>query len=421
MNPVLLLGFLLLSPADDLPIASDAPAAYRQAMERGKEALNKKKYADAAREFGEALRQKKGDKSAEKGFGQAIRELEIYNTRYGDLKTETIAKFGMNKAVEPIQKGLKWLASQQQEDGRWKCKPMAGATDDMASTAFALLAFLADGNSEATGPYKDTVAKGVGFLLKQQRPDGSFGGARHYTEGLCVLALVEAFVMGGTDTEYEAAQKGVSYVVKVQRPEGGWLYGGTDNAGPGDTSVTGMMFQPLKQGQMAYLDFDPKALLLGRDFIDLMTAADGYVGYRGRGDRAGLALTAIGNLVRIYSGVSPDDQKVKPGLALVLQNKEQMKANIYFLYYGVMIAFLAGGDSWQSWSSMMLPFLIEKQVKEGPEAGSWAPEGKGVGAGFADYLSQTDSTAMSLLALECCYRYVPANMLKRGPGPAGSK
>ncbi len=411
MKHVLLLSVLLLAQDDDLPIAADAPAAYKKAMELGKDALGRKKYGDAALNFGEALRLKPGDKIAEKGFGRAIKEMEIYNTRFGDLKKETLKTYGMEKAVEPIEKGLKWLVSKQQADGRWKCKPMAGATDDMASTAFALLALLADGNSEATGPYREAVAKGVAFLIKQQKEDGSFGGARLYTEGLCTLALVEAFVMGGTETDYQAAQKGIALVVKSQRPEGGWLYSGNDH-GAGDTSVTGMMFQPLKQGQMAYLDFDEKCLTRGRDFVDSVTH-EGYVGYRGAGDTHRLSLTAIGNLVRVYSGLATDDEKVKGSLKLIIDGREGMKTNLYFLYYGVMLTFLAGGEPWTAWRDTMLPHLLEKQVKEGADEGAWKPEGSGPDAGYADYLSDTDSTSMALLSLECCYRYVPARMKKK--------
>ncbi len=399
---------------DDLPIAADAPEAYRKAMAAGKEALAAKDYAEAARGFAEALRQRAGDAVAEKGFGRAIRELEIYNTRYGELKRETMKRFGMESAAPAIERGLKWLAAQQQPDGRWLCRPMAGATDDMASTAFALLALLADGNSEAGGAYASQVTKGTDWLLAQQNADGSFGGARLYTEGICTLVLVEAFVMGGTEKHYHAAQRGIGYVLANQRPEGGWMYRGSD-AGWGDTSVTGMMFQPLKQGHMAYLDFDLKALERGRSYIDRVTNGDHWVGYHLPNDSSSIVLTAIGNLVRIYSGVATTDPEVQAGMGLVHANQAQMKTNLYFLYYGAMFAFLAGGDAWTSWRDVMLPHLLEQQGKAGPDAGAWLPEGAGVNAGYADYLSNTDATAMALLSLQCCYRYVPKKMLNREP------
>ncbi len=407
LTAALLVAFL---QDDDLPVAADAPEAYRVAMERGKAELKRKRWSDAAQAFGDALRQKKNDKSAELGFGRAIREMEIYNTRFGELKAKTIEKFGMKDAVPAIERGLKWLASQQQEDGSWT-STRQWCTDDRATTAFALLALLADGNSEATGTHQATVAKGIAWLLKQQQPDGSFGGARLYTEGLCTLAIVEAFVMGGTSSHYEAAQKGINHIVKSQRPKGGWNYRGNEE-GAGDTSVTGMMFQPLKQGQMAYLDFDTEGLTRGRAFVDLMTFADDHVAYREGEGRRKIAITTIGNLVRVYSGLGFDDAKVKAGLQLVLKDRAHMESNIYFLYYGAMLTFLAGGDAWQTWRGLMLPHLLAKQVKEGLEEGAWRPEGRDIDSGFQEYLSNVDVTAMSLLSLQACYRYVPANMLR---------
>ena len=217
--------------------------------------------------------------------------------------------------------------------------------------------------------------------------------------------------MGGTEKDYEGAQKGINHIVKSQRPQGGWMYQGPDD-GAGDSSVTGMMFQPLKQGQMAYLDFDEKCLTRGRDFIDSITDKEFWTGYRQGDMRRNIVLTAIGNLVRVYAGTDFDDEKVKGGLKLVVDHKDQMKRNLYFLYYGVMLTFLAGGDAWTSWRDTMLTHLLEKQVKEGADEGAWLPEGKDNEAGFAQYLSKNDATAMAVLALEACYRYVPKKMRK---------
>jgi hypothetical protein len=406
MSILLIAMTLLVQDPDDIPVAADAPEAYKKAMENGKDALKRRRYGDAAREFGAALRAKPNDKTAERGFGRAIRELEIYNTRYGEMKSATMKRFGMDDCATAIEKGLKYLAEKQEADGRWKCKS-THATDDVASTSFALLALLADGHSTSTGDHAGTVAKGIAWLAKQQQEDGSFAASsRLYTEGIATLVLVEAFVMGGTEAHYEAAQKGIIHVVKSQRPEGGWMYRGPE-AGAGDTSVTGMMFQPLKQGQMAYLDFDEKSLERGRAFVDLLSDGD-FVGYRRAGDSHRIVLTAIGNLVRVYSGLGFDDGKVKAGLAQVLKQREHMKDNLYFLYYGVMLAFLAGGDAWTQWRDVMKPHLLATQEKDG----RWVPKGAGPDAGYADYLSETDATAMALLSLECCYRYVPRAMLK---------
>ena len=50
---------------------------------------------------------------------------------------------------------------------------------DMAYTGLATLAFLAADHSPAKGgPYRETVAKALDFLLSQQGPDGDLRGPR---------------------------------------------------------------------------------------------------------------------------------------------------------------------------------------------------------------------------------------------------
>lgn len=410
---------------DWLKIPDDAPAEVRKPLERGRDSLQRKDWGQAASSFGEALRLKPGDKLrelAERGFRTAIRNLEIYNTRFGELKEKTIRNYAGDKAEDlkaAVEAGLKWLVKNQQEDGRWTGRAGGHMADDRASTALALMAFLADGNSEIAGPYQENVRRALGWLLKQQRENGSFGGASFYTEGIVVLCVVEAFVMGGTEQAYAAAQKGIDFIVRSQRKGGGWMYRTTDEPDcDGDTSVTGNVFQVLKQGQMAYLDFDASSLERTARFVNNGTDAEGWVFYRVYGGQKrhhkSFALTAIGNLIRLYSGTKLDDAEVQKGLKIVRDHREEAKDNMYLMYFGTMLSFLAGGDAWTDWRAMMIPALTGKQTKEG----GWKVEGalslsnKGSHP-LHEYVGEVDMTAWALLSLQACYRYVPAKMVPR--------
>jgi len=60
-----------------------------------------------------------------------------------------------------ITKGLDYLESQQKPDGFWQND---ARTMRMETTAWALLAFLSNGHSSRTGPYRNTVEKGLNWL-----------------------------------------------------------------------------------------------------------------------------------------------------------------------------------------------------------------------------------------------------------------
>ena len=63
----------------------------------------------------------------------------------------------------------------------------------------ALLPFLGAGQThKSKGPYQQCIAKGLAWLIKQQRPDGDLGfGAPQpmYSHGIAAIALCEAYGM----------------------------------------------------------------------------------------------------------------------------------------------------------------------------------------------------------------------------------
>ena len=90
---------------------------------------------------------------------------------------------------------LIWLANHQNySDGSWSlqnytvnCVPgdktarAAGSIQaDAGATAMGLLPFLAAGQTQKSkGPYKDHIAKGIEWLLRNQQPDGNLAKGAH--------------------------------------------------------------------------------------------------------------------------------------------------------------------------------------------------------------------------------------------------
>jgi len=88
------------------------------------------------------------------------------------------------------------------------------------------------------------------------------------------------------------------------------------------------------------------------------------------------------------------------------------RVNMYYWYYGTMAMYLSGGQEWDRWNQQMKATLLDSQVTNGANQGSWEPNGL-----WAGYGGRTYSTAMAALTLEVYYRYLPIYDVADRNGP----
>ena len=84
------------------------------------------------------------------------------------------------------------------------------------------------------------------------------------------------------------------------------------------------------------------------------------------------------------------------------QPPSNRRVNLYYWYYGTMAMYLSGGREWEQWNQQMKATLLDSQITDGGNKGSWQPNGL-----WAGYGGRTYSTAMAALTLEVYYRYLP--------------
>jgi len=174
---------------------------------------------------------------------------------------------------------------------------------------------------------------------------------------------------------------------------------------------------------MSELDFERSALKDAAAWVEKMTdPASGRTGYQQRGgDPARTnemmrkfpaakveSLTAIGVLVRIFAGHTPnDDPMIEKGADLIGTKPPKWDADagtidFYYWYYGSLAMFQVGGDRWKAWNGPMKAAIVDHQRMEPDrdERGSWDPIDPWSPEGGRVY-----ATALNCLCMEVYYRY----------------
>jgi len=339
----------------------------------------------------------------------------------GTGKGRLVASGGGSEGSErAVALALKWLAAHQLPDGGWSfnhnlapgCRGQCrnpgelGTQGRNAATGLALLPFLGAGQTHKTGKYRDTVKRGLYFLVNQMKvsPQGGSlheAGGSMYSHGICAIVLCEAYAMTHDKGLYAPAQQAVNFICYAQDPVGGgWRYAPRSK---GDTSVVGWQIMALKSGHMAYLRIPPITVKKAFVYLDTVQANSGAnYGYTDPG--SGAATTAIGLLCRMYLGWKKENPALERGIKWV-SAQGPSKGNMYYNYYATQVMRHREGDPWTKWNNVMRDQLVNSQAQKGHETGSWH-----MGAG-GDHGSKRGGrlycTSMATMVLEVYYRHLP--------------
>ncbi|MBI3857091.1 MAG: hypothetical protein HY293_15500 [Planctomycetes bacterium] len=139
------------------------------------------------------------------------------------------------RTVGTYAKPKLWLALHQNHDGSWGDGPanLGGRTIGRTGiTALALLSFVGDGYTQLSrdefegleGNVGRVVRKALEWMIKDQRPDGSFGSVQDaaFDQALAALALSEAYGRTASQHLKGYAENAVIAMLLHQQPDGSW-------------------------------------------------------------------------------------------------------------------------------------------------------------------------------------------------------
>ena len=226
---------------------------------------------------------------------------------------------GTKQSERAVAAALNWLARHQNADGGWslgeypaRCKDAtctgAGTSkSDTAATAFALLPFLAAGQTHLTkGPYQKNIAGGIYFLTSHQKNDGDYTGSGYmYSHGLASIAMCEAYGLSGDKSVGQSAQMAIHFIERAQNPQtSGWHYA---PLGTGDTSVFGWQVMAAQSAQMAGLSVSSQTMAGVSRWLKSVGNGNGGFTYTPPGGIGSPAMNAVGLLCTQYHGAPRQD------------------------------------------------------------------------------------------------------------------
>ncbi|VAX41739.1 hypothetical protein MNBD_PLANCTO03-1218 [hydrothermal vent metagenome] len=304
---------------------------------------------------------------------------------------------------EAVRNGLAFLAAEQNEDGSFGSGRYAR---NVAITALAGLAFMADGNVPGRGEYSANVERGLEYILSNSAENGLIAAEAAngpmYGHGFATLFLGEVYGMtaGGGDTEqadrvYEALTRACRLIERTQNDQGGWRY----NPVPydADVSVTICQIMALRSARNAGLEVDKAVIDRAVEYVRQCQNPDGGFKYQLESGSSAWPRSAAGVASLYYAGIY-EDTALDEGLDYLLTNAtpgKELNAAHYFYghYYAVQTMYLAGGNHWATW----WPAIREQLLAAQNDDGSWTDSSVGDAYG----------TSMSLIILQMPKRYLP--------------
>lgn len=339
-----------------------------------------------------------------------------------------------SKVEEGVDGGLAWLASQQEEDGRFPSDDAA----QPAVTSLAIMAFLSRGHMPDQGKYGRHISAAIDFVLSTQRRRGYFSllpvtpPAQHlspsqtvtYNHSIAGLMLGEVYGMTSGERSARIKDSIARALIfhrevqtrKKQVPSdiGGFRYGYPESPNASsDMSVTGWALMFLRSARNAEFNVPKQYFDEGLDFVERCYESDpsqhekGVFRYRPQAsDPKGnpqitLANTASAMLTLILGG-RQENAGIADGVRW-FQSRDYPRPwqNGYFYlssYYSSQAMAQVGGETW----NQMFPQIARNLLEEQASDGAWP-----LGTGNEGKFGQAYTTSLAILALTPAYQLLP--------------
>ncbi|HEV3165239.1 MAG TPA: prenyltransferase/squalene oxidase repeat-containing protein [Isosphaeraceae bacterium] len=312
------------------------------------------------------------------------------------------------QADAAMRRALDYLKSAQEADGAWTSGGFGKAT---SVTSLAVMAFLAAGHVPGeSGPYRETIERGVRYVLAHQKANGMLvSNTSHgpmYCHGISTLMLAEVVGMTSdpalSDEVRTALSRAVDLILKAQdlrkdsNNAGGWRYQPASR--DSDISVTGWQVMALRAAKSVGCAVPAANIDHAIDYLKRCAVRNGGFGYQ-PGHGPNNPRTGTGILALEICGEHLTREAVA-GAEYLLKHPPHWSSEYFFyeVYYCPQALFQIGDKYFQAYYPKLVDILLKHQDRDG----SWLSGDGNDRSGGRNYC-----TAMAVLALAVEYRYLP--------------
>jgi len=303
-----------------------------------------------------------------------------------------------------VNRGLVFLASQQQPDGSFPTMPHA----QPGVSSLCALGFMAHGHNPGDGQYGEQLDRTIDFILSCQKPNGlltlygpegpritrnvshEIGVAAAYNHAIASLTLCEVYGMGRSKRTAPIEQvinKSIVAALEMQRwpkdagyDQGGWRYVDNFDQSDSDLSVTGWYIMFLRSARNAGFNVPKKAIDDAIGYVRRSFARDygafSYTVGTGRSPSRGTA--GAGILALGHAGFHNSFEAQRTGQWLMQYSFEVYNDNLgldrdryhYSLFNCCQGMYQLGSPYWEQFFPRTVRTVLDHQMADG----SWDAE-----------------------------------------------
>ena len=331
----------------------------------------------------------------------ALKTLTAFSASFLASPATAILPTASDATQDAVDKGIKWLVTQQTRRGNWEHQ-----TYPTAITALSGLALICSGSTTTQGPYVKQIRRTVDYLLTKCRSNGLIGDPKRdhrytYGHGFAMLFLSQVFGeeedIDRRDELAEVLEKAVQFSINAQTKEGGWGYISSKDNDFDEGSTTITQVQGLRGCRNAGIVVPKKPIESAKQYIYKCQNKDGGISYStkslgsSRPAITAAALAALYNAGDYESKYIPKMWNYSRKHLHNLTNNEAAHWHYTYLYYS-QVVYRQEAKVWKPFRDKLYARIVGQQ--KGP--GNW--DGK---------ISPVYVTACNLIMLQLDYGYLP--------------